>query len=318
MIPVVMLQEGVMTHETAGTVAAGRSLSENRVSRQTVPIDLAGYFARIGYDGPRVATLEVLRDLVAAHVATFPFEAIDVLRGAGVDLTPCALEAKLIFGGRGGYCFEQNGLLRHVLRGLGFAVTGLAARVVWQADADAPLPAPSHMVLQVEAEGESWLVDVGFGSTGPTAPLLFDVATPQITRHDAYRLCRESDAGGVIVVEVETEKGWQAMYRIDPRPVEDRDYEMMNWFTSTHPASHFRRDLSVALATSSARFALRNNRLTIRPLKAPVEQHVFDANELEAALRDIFDLPVDPSWRPMIDRAVVLGNAANTATRQPS
>jgi len=32
-----------------------------------------------------------------------------------------------------GYCFEQNLLLSHVLNGLGFKVSGLAARVLWNA-----------------------------------------------------------------------------------------------------------------------------------------------------------------------------------------
>ncbi len=34
---------------------------------------------------------------------------------------------------RGGYCFEQNLLLKTTLETLGFAVTGLAARVRWMA-----------------------------------------------------------------------------------------------------------------------------------------------------------------------------------------
>jgi len=59
-------------------------------------VDLDAYFARIGYDGPRAPTIDVLRALHALHPAAIPFEAIDVLLGRGVDLSPQAVDAKLI------------------------------------------------------------------------------------------------------------------------------------------------------------------------------------------------------------------------------
>ena len=44
---------------------------------------------------------------------------------------PASLHAKLVAGGRGGYCFEQNLLFGHVLRALGFKVQEATARVRW-------------------------------------------------------------------------------------------------------------------------------------------------------------------------------------------
>ena len=40
----------------------------------------------------------------ALHVAAIPFEAIDALLGRGVDISPAAVDAKLVGGRRGGYC----------------------------------------------------------------------------------------------------------------------------------------------------------------------------------------------------------------------
>ena len=45
--------------------------------------------------------------------------------GAKVDYTLPALLAKLVHGGRGGYCFEQGYLLLHMLRALGFIAVPL-------------------------------------------------------------------------------------------------------------------------------------------------------------------------------------------------
>lgn len=52
-------------------------------------------------------------------------------------------------GGRGGWCFEQNLPLKSVLKALGYRVTGLAARVLWNAPEGA-LPPRGHMLLRVD------------------------------------------------------------------------------------------------------------------------------------------------------------------------
>ena len=59
-------------------------------------VDLAAYFARIGYDGAVEPTLATLNGIVQAHVQTIPFENLDVLRGRPIDLSPAALERKLV------------------------------------------------------------------------------------------------------------------------------------------------------------------------------------------------------------------------------
>jgi arylamine N-acetyltransferase len=75
-------------------------------------VDPAEYFARIGYDGPTAPTEELLHALVAAHGRTLPFENLDPLMGVPVDdLGPAVLAEKLVGRRRGGYCYEQNGLV---------------------------------------------------------------------------------------------------------------------------------------------------------------------------------------------------------------
>src|SRR6185312_7346412 len=110
-------------------------------------IDLDAYFARIGYDGPRTPTLETLAGIHFRHPQAIPFEDLDALLRRPIGLTAAALESKLVRGGRGGWCFEQNLLLRDVLQSLGFRVTGLAARVVWNAPEGA-VRARSHVLLK--------------------------------------------------------------------------------------------------------------------------------------------------------------------------
>src|SRR4051794_9384763 len=111
--------------------------------------DIAAWFARIGYDGSREPTLGNLRRLVTAHATSIAYESIDVLLGKPPSLNPKSLQSKMILGGRGGYCFEQNMLFRAGLRSLGYEVTSLQARVVRGLEIDSPIPM-LHMILRID------------------------------------------------------------------------------------------------------------------------------------------------------------------------
>ena len=261
---------------------------------------LDAYFARIGYEGPRTSTLETLRALHELHPAAIPFEAIDVLLDRGVDISPAAVEAKLITARRGGYCFEQNGLFRRVLEALGFEVEPLIARVVWMAPPDAPRGPRSHMALKVTIDGEPWLADVGFGGKVLTTPIRFDLETPQPTGHEAFRLV-QSPLGRRLDVELET--GWSPAYELSADRVVEMDFVAANWFTSTYPTSLFRNALIVARTTPEARYGLSGNRLAVRRVNGTTTHEILDADGLERALIEVFGLPVQPDWRPVLARA---------------
>lgn len=265
-------------------------------------MDLDAYCARVGYAGPRTPTLATLQALVELHPAAIPFEAIDVLLDRAIDLAPEAVDAKLIAARRGGYCYEQNGLFKRALTAMGFTVEGLLARVLWARPAEAPLPPRSHMVLRVLIAGEAWLADVGFGAAMPTAPLRLGTAAPQPTRHETYRL---RSLGREVRLEAMLDGVWTPMHQFALESVLDVDYEPANWYTATHPGSHFRHRLSVARSTPEARFTLADGRLTIRTPDGRVERRMLTADELERALEQTFLLTVQPEWRPVLERAAM-------------
>lgn len=261
---------------------------------------LPRYFARIGYSGPVAPTREVLAALQAAHIAVIPFEAIDALTGAGIDIGAAAIDAKLVGQRRGGYCFEQNGLFLRVLQAIGFAAEGLIGRVRWMLPDDAPPTPRSHMVVRVTIDGRPWLADVGFGAAVPPQPLAMDREDPQPTRHESYRVVRQGDEWQVAAL---IEGGWRTLYRIENAPPPAIDYELGNWYTSAHPDSHFRHQLIAARTTAEARYGLRDNRLTTRLIDGRSDRRYLTADEIERALSEIFLLPVQRHWRPAIERA---------------
>jgi N-hydroxyarylamine O-acetyltransferase len=261
---------------------------------------LPRYFARIGYRGPAEPTMEVLAALQAAHIAAIPFEAIDALTGAGIDIGADAVDAKLIGRRRGGYCFEQNGLFLRVLQTIGFEAEGLLGRVRWMLPDDAPPTPRTHMVVRVMLDGRPWLADVGFGAAVPPQPLAMDSEEAQPTRHESYRVVRHGD---VWQVAASIEGEWRTLYRLDSVPPPAIDYELGNWYTSAHPDSHFRHQLIAARTTAEARYGLRDNRLTTRLVDGRSDRRYLTADEIERALAEIFLLPVQRHWRAAIERA---------------
>lgn len=253
--------------------------------------DLDAYLRRIGYAGPRAPTLAVLNALCAAHPAALAFENLDPLLGRAPLLAPEALQAKLVAQRRGGYCYEQNALLRLALLALGFRVSALAARVVWMGPADAPPRPRSHMLLTValpQAPDESFLVDAGFGGHLLAAPLRFVAGLVQHTPGGTERITQD---GAVFTLEAELPDGWTPAYRFTLSPQLPVDYEPLNWFTATHPASFFRHNLRLERLTPGLRAGLLNDRLTLRPVGAAPELHrLRTARELAQVLDAVFDL----------------------------
>ncbi|MGR4866166.1 arylamine N-acetyltransferase family protein [Caulobacter sp. LARHSG274] len=276
-------------------------------------VDLDAYFARIGYDGPREPTLAVLRAIHQKHPDAIPFENIDVLLGRPISLDPAAIDAKLIGAGRGGYCYEQNGLLKRVLAALGFQVEGRMARVLWMAPAGAPPRPRSHMVLAVRVPGDdaAWLADVGFGGCVLTAPLALFSDDVQATPNGDFRILPIDELGGERQVQADLSGRWSPTYQVASGAWADVDYEQANFYTYAHPSSHFTFSLTAGRTTPTARYALKNNRLTHRDATgALVDQRDLSAAELEAVLRDVIGLPVEPDWRPLLEKIVAWGSAA--------
>jgi N-hydroxyarylamine O-acetyltransferase len=198
------------------------------------------------------------------------------------------LQQKMIAEGRGGYCFEQNMLLRAGLLAMGFTVTSLVGRVIRGRAPDAPAYA-IHMVLRVDLPEGPFLADVGYGSLTPTAPLAVSMNVEQTTPHETMRLV---PAGEELTLQAKLGEDWENIYRLLPQPRLDTDYEIANWFTATHPNSLFVNNLIAARpGPGGTRYSLFNERLTIRRPPDQVARRMLDgAAEYGEVLAGTFGL----------------------------
>lgn len=252
-------------------------------------IDLAAYLRRIGYRETPAVDARTLHGLATAHAGAIAFENLDPLRGAPVGLSPGSLERKLVRGGRGGYCFEQNLLFAAALRAIGFEVHGLIARVLWNRPEDA-VTAQTHMLLQVELGGESWLADVGFGSMTLAGALRLHPDEPQPTALEPFRLLERD---GEWRMQACVRGDWLTLYRFDLQPHPTIDYEVANHYVSSHPDSHFVDHLTVARTLPDRRLTLRDREFTVRRVDAEPERRTLrDTAEILRALREEFLLQV--------------------------
>ncbi|ALJ00967.1 arylamine N-acetyltransferase family protein [Rufibacter tibetensis] len=264
-------------------------------------IQLDRYLARIGYSGDLSPTLQTLQNLVYQHVISIPFENFNPLLKQPVLLDIDSLQRKMVEDTRGGYCFEQNTLFSQALQELGFKVKEIAARVLW----NVPLgvtTARVHMLLLVTIEDEDYIVDVGFGGLTLTAPLRLQERAGQKTSHETFRnLPVESE----FVLQAHIQNDWKPLYRFSLQEQFSADFEVYNWFTSTHPRSPFVTGLMLAKTTPTARFGLRNNELSKHlPSGTTEKQFLTSPEQIKTVIAEVFQLQIPTA--PEFDQALHL------------
>ncbi|HEX8187243.1 MAG TPA: arylamine N-acetyltransferase [Pyrinomonadaceae bacterium] len=269
-------------------------------------MDVDAYLRRIGYRGPRQPSAETLRRLHVAHLLAVPFENLSIHAGEAVVLDDESLFDKVVARGRGGFCYELNGLFAALLRELGFRVEMLSAAVAKRGGGFGP--EFDHMALLVTL-GERWLADVGFGDSF-VEPLLIDERAGQAQGARAFRI--EEDGGRLLLSMKGAGGGWEPQYRFGLEPHAFADYEGMCRFHQTSPESHFTRGRLCSRLTPEGRVTLSGSRLITTRGGERAERELKGEAEFTAALLEHFGIPTpgpgaDPQTRrPPRERHVVL------------
>lgn len=242
--------------------------------------DVAAYLQRLGLTGAPIPEAAWLQRLHLTHLATVPFENLDIHGGVGIVLEPARLDDKIVRRQRGGYCYEVNGAFAGLLGEVGFDVTLAQCRVHGD---DGPSPPFDHLALLVhtadDPDGSApWLVDVGFGDSF-LAP--HRLGTTWAEPRGTFRT--RSD-GGAWLLERDRGEGWQAAYALDPRPRTLDEFTARNRWHETSPASPFRRRAIATLATPAGRVTVAGDRLILTVADERSERELPDAGVRRAAV----------------------------------
>jgi N-hydroxyarylamine O-acetyltransferase len=265
--------------------------------------NVALYLQRLGYDAPPPPTLETLRELQLRHTSVFPFESLSTLLQVPVPIDLASVERKVLHEGRGGYCYELNNMFLALLHQLGYEARGITGRVVMGGPEDA-LTARTHRLSVLTLDGTRYITDVGFGGMVPTTPLRLDTEDEQPTPHEPYRITHHE---GSYTLRAKVSGEWRALYIFDLQPQSDIDYEIGNWYVSTHANSPFLGQLMVARTGEGLRRTLNNGSYALHRMGAESERRqITDADELIELLQSEFGirLPQHPELRQIIGQLI--------------
>lgn len=230
---------------------------------------VTAYLDRIGLPtGKEQPSAAYLRRLQPAHLRSVPFESLSIHLGEPIVLDEDLLYDKIVNRGRGGFCYEQNGLFAALLTALGYDVSLHAAAVQMGPTLGPPF---DHLALRVVADGEPWLVDVGFGDFAHE-PLRWNARGPQADPSGAFTV--EEQAGGDLTVN----RDGQAVYHVEPRPRRLSDFVPTCWWQQSSPDSHFTHATVCSMLLPNGRDTIRNRTL--------IETHDGDRKETEIASDD--------------------------------
>ncbi len=212
------------------------------------------YLNRIGLEMPEEIrpTAELLKSLHYAHCTTVPYENLDIIRHIPLSLDTDDLFEKVVENGKGGYCFELNGLFGWLLRELGYQVEEKASRYL---RGEKEIPMRRHRVLKVTADdGSVWCCDVGIGEVCPRYPVKMEEGLEQPQFDECYRFEKDEFLGWVLRDRYKGE--WRDFYSFTEEPQLTQDFIALSFYCEKHPDSPFIHEEMFSLKTGTGRITL--------------------------------------------------------------
>jgi N-hydroxyarylamine O-acetyltransferase len=248
--------------------------------------NLATYLRRINYTGHLAVDSATLHTIMRHQLFSIPFENLDVQAGKVVSLVPEDITEKLLQQGRGGYCYELNGLFAMALEALGIPYRFVAARPMFY-----PARRPkTHMAVIAEVEGRQWLCDLGFGSYGIRAPIALDQVDTDVEQDfDTFRLSENGREGYLLQAKVNGE--WSNQYGFDLSPQEWVDFVPANYLNSAHPEAIFVQKLLIIQHRPEGRLILLGDMLTSITASG-IEKQQLTKDDIDDVLKNRFALSV--------------------------
>jgi N-hydroxyarylamine O-acetyltransferase len=219
-------------------------------------MNISEYLERIHIHKIERPSYSFLSKLQQKHLLTVPFENLDIHEGKKIVLDDSILYEKIVSRGRGGFCYELNGLFCWLLRTIGFTAQIVSARVYMPAR-NLFSPEFDHMAILVDL-GDRYLVDVGFGDTFRRPIAMPDGAVADVSGKYQIR----SDKDQFVLQKLQSDD-WQPVYRFTIQPKAISDFEEMCSYNQTSPESHFTQQIICTIATETGRVSLSDDYLTI-------------------------------------------------------
>lgn len=243
-------------------------------------INYTHYLNQLGIISPLPVNLATLKHLQKLHLERYAFQCLSSVLHHPISLEEDDIYQKVIVERKGGYCFELNLLLMHLLCHLGFDVQFHSAKIVHNNEPFAK-HAYTHGFLLVTLDGQEYVVDIGYGGFNPTEPLRLNTEDVQETEYGNYKIT-PYEQGYYLAIQQGSE--WRILYAFYKCPQYMPDLIVKNWYVSTHPDSPFRTRLIASRIENGLRHNLLNNRYTVHLLNGEKNVTYFSSAEDVLAL----------------------------------
>lgn len=215
------------------------------------------YLQRIGVlPGEVSVDLGTLKMLQRRHLESVPFENLDIHWGRPIVLDIDRFYTKIVAEGRGGFCYELNGMFNELLQSLGFKTRLVSARVYDGIDFG---PDFDHAAIIVTIGNDEFLADVGFGDFS-TEPLSFVLDTPQADDAGTFIIKKTDDH-----FEVAKRDGdaWKSEYLFNNIARDLSEFTAMCDHQQFSAGSHFVKGKVCSLLTPTGRKTLTDRKFIV-------------------------------------------------------
>ncbi|KAI8467987.1 MAG: hypothetical protein J3K34DRAFT_428644 [Monoraphidium minutum] len=278
-------------------------------------------------------TVETLTALHRGHTLHISFENLSLSHPKLKAPVPNDIESlwdKLVLRRRGGWCYEMNGVLHHVLRLLGYDCWDGVGHVVTAGSLQQrPPPAGGvptfrdpgstidvrglHRIVMMRIDGDIWLADVGFGGQGLLEPVQVraydDGGKEWAQAGTRYRLRRGVMGSAELLpaamadthpeaashvgwyLQVLLKGTWADVYFFTTEAAIATEFEAFAHYTASfHPM--FSKQMLAAKPTDTGRFTLLDMTLKERRGDASEARQLASAEERDEVLREVFGLDI--------------------------
>ncbi|KAG0339910.1 N-terminal acetyltransferase [Podila horticola] len=245
-------------------------------------------------------TLETLRELNYRCMTSIPFETLSLrtTKTHGVDISLEGIYDRIVNNRRGGWCFSLNKLAFELLRGIGFRVQLILARVCKPKHNTDPIhyTGLTHRATVVRFNDSKYLFDIGFGPTSfyplkmeegfqleyfghkrRITKVIHNEHKPEILGNPTVELWRVEEYQGDDEEGIEK---WCPCYSFDETQYYEPDCDIGNFYCSFAPTSPFLTSFLVVQGTLDGDYLLLvNKQFKIRSPKGDVIKAVIETEQ---------------------------------------
>ncbi|MEH6938929.1 arylamine N-acetyltransferase [Bacillus sp. JJ664] len=221
---------------------------------------------RIDFTESKNISFSDLEHILMKTAFNIPFENICIINKNTNEITKDNLIQKILLKNEGGLCYELNAILYLFLIENGFNARLVSGVVYDNVNSDYQNIGRTHVTILLSHEGQTYLIDTGFGANLPLKPVPLN-GDMVISNNGEFRVKKEKTAFGDYILEIKLkhkDNDWRIGYAFDSeRTINDlSDLNEIQTIIKEHEKSPFNKNPLITKLTNEGNVTLTNNSFT--------------------------------------------------------